>query len=289
MQTELQAAIIQSIETATSAAFEVQRTETCGGGCINDAVILYGKARNYFVKLNSAVRLEMFVAEAGGLKEMHKTGTIYVPEPITYGSCSNMSYLVLEALDFGSSGDWQAMGRQLAKMHQQTADRFGWERDNTIGSTPQHNQWTDSWADFFRDQRLRFQFELARKNGHHFEQADALLESVPDLLKGHAPEPSLLHGDLWSGNAGFLSDGKPVIYDPACYYGDRETDLAFSKYFGGFPSDFYKGYQTEWPLPDGYEQRKILYNLYHVVNHANLFGGGYAGSAQQMIRQLIQM
>lgn len=287
MQTELKSAIVKSIEAATGSGFDVQRIETCGGGCINDAVIFHGDSQNYFVKLNKAAKLEMFVAEAAGLKAMHTTRTIRVPWPIDYGSFGDSAYLVLEALNFGGNGDWREMGRQLAKLHRHSAEQFGWERDNTIGSTPQHNNRTDNWAEFFRDHRLRFQLELARKNGHHLDRANALLEAVADILGDHAPEPSLLHGDLWSGNASFLSDGQPVIYDPACYYGDRETDLAFSEYFGGFPSDFYRGYQDEWPLADGYQQRKVLYNLYHVLNHANLFGGGYVGSAQQMVRQLL--
>ena len=287
MNAKLQFNIVQAIEAATNSIFEVQRVETCGGGCINNAVIIHGNSQKYFVKLNKATKMEMFVAEAAGLEAMHKTETIRVPGPIVHGSFGDTAYLVLEALEFESHGDWQIMGQQLAKLHRQTAECFGWERDNTIGSTPQHNNWMDDWAEFFRDQRLGFQLQLARKNGYHFDQTDALMDSVTDILKGHTPEPSLLHGDLWSGNASFLSNGQPVIYDPACYYGDRETDLAFSEYFGGFPSDFYKGYRSEWPLSDGYKQRKILYNLYHVLNHVNLFGSGYAGSAQQMIRQLI--
>ena len=287
MQRELELALAKSIKAATGSAFEIQQVEPCGGGCINDAVILHGTTQNYFVKLNTAEKLEMFVAEAAGLEAMTSTETIYAPSPIVYGTCGDKAYLVLEALKFGGAGDWQTMGRQLANLHRNTAPRFGWERDNTIGSTAQRNSWMDKWAEFFRDQRLRFQFELAHKNGYHFEAANRLLEFVSDILMDHQPEPSLLHGDLWSGNAGFLSDGTPVIYDPACYYGDRETDLAFSEFFGGFPSGFYQGYEDEWSIPKGYERRKILYNLYHVLNHTNLFGGGYAEQARQMIRQLL--
>lgn len=287
MQAELESEIAKSIEAATGSPFEVQRVETCVGGCINEAVTVFGKPRNYFVKLNTAAKLEMFIAEAAGLESMHGTRTIRVPCPIDSGTFGGRAYLILEALDFGNTGDWQEMGRQLAKLHRHTAKCFGWERENTIGSTPQQNAWTDNWADFFREHRLGFQFRLAHQNGFHFEHADALLDSIVEILEGHTPEPSLLHGDLWSGNASFLSDGQPVIYDPACYYGDRETDLAFSEFFGGFSPEFYQGYKDEWPFAEGYERRKILYNLYHVLNHANLFGGGYASTAQRMIRQLI--
>lgn len=286
MNAKLRSEIERSIAASTDASYKIQQIKTCGGGCINDAVIVFGSGRNYFVKLNKAAALEMFAAEAASLNAIHASGAIRVPKPIVYGSFGSVAYLVLEALEFESSGDWQEMGRQLARLHRHTAERFGWKGNNTIGSTPQYNNWTDDWAGFFRDQRLGFQFQLAHKKGYHFEQVDALLNSVADILTEHWPEPSLLHGDLWSGNAGFLSDGQPVIYDPACYYGDRETDLAFSEYFGGFPTDFYNGYQSEWPLAEGYKRRKTLYNLYHVLNHTNLFGGSYAGSAQQMIKEL---
>jgi fructosamine-3-kinase len=245
---------------------------------------------SYFVKLNTAAGQKMFEAEADALKELADTNTIKVPQPITHGAASGQSYLILEALPFGSSkpGSWEAMGQQLAQLHRSTTKRFGWQRDNTIGSTPQHNNWTDDWPTFFREQRLGPQFQLAKGNGFKFARADELLEHVADILADHSPAPSILHGDLWSGNAGFLHDGTPVIFDPATYYGDRETDLAFSEFFGGFPSDFYQAYEKEWPLPPGYEKRKTLYNLYHVLNHANLFGGGYAGQAQSMVNRLVK-
>ena len=287
MNAGLESAISESIRAVTNSDFKVCKTNPCSGGCINNSVILHGNGKNYFVKLNTAAKLEMFVSEAAGLETIYKTRTIRVPKPIVHGTFDDIAYLVLEAFEFGRSGDWEQMGRELAKLHRHTTNCFGWERENTIGSTPQHNIWTDNWADFFRDHRLKFQFELARKNGYHLKQADALLDSIHDILEGHTPAPSLLHGDLWSGNASFLSDKQPVIYDPACYYGDRETDLAFSEFFGGFPSSFYEGYQSEWPLGTGYERRKILYNLYHVLNHANLFGSHYATQAQKMTQQLL--
>jgi len=286
MNAKLKSAIERSIGSATGLTFQIKREELCGGGCINDAIIFHGETESFFVKLNTADKLEMFAAEAAGLEAIKRTNTVYVPTPIVHGRFADTAYLVLEPLEFSNSGDWQMMGQLLAQLHRQTANCFGWERDNTIGSTPQQNLWTDDWLTFFREHRLRFQFELARKNGYRFELEDRLLNSVDAILSEHTPEPSLLHGDLWSGNAGFLASGQPVIYDPACYYGDRETDLAFSEFFGGFPADFYRSYNDEWPLNEGYEKRKILYNLYHVLNHANLFGSSYANQAQQMIQQL---
>ncbi|PXA03495.1 hypothetical protein DDZ13_12010 [Coraliomargarita sinensis] len=274
---------------ARGTEFHVSSARPQGGGCINEAWIVGDGENSYFVKLNTSDKLFMFEAESEALGEIGASLTIPVPRPVAHGTASKRSFLVLEALPMGSpkDGSWQAMGQKLAQLHRTTADRFGWHRDNVIGSTPQYNPWTERWADFFREQRLRPQLELARQKGDHYARADQLLDRVDSLLEGHRPAPSLLHGDLWSGNAGFLEDGSPVIYDPATYYGDRETDLAFSEFFGGFSPDFYRAYEEEWPLPPGYERRKILYNLYHVLNHANLFGGGYAGQAESMIRQLL--
>jgi fructosamine-3-kinase len=288
MRSEIQQSIAEAIAEATGAAFTPSECQPQGGGCINEAWLVRDGEDRYFVKLNAADGLAMFETEAAALKELAATETLQVPRPITYGSASDRSYLALEALAFGSpkAGSWEAMGRQLARLHRSTARSFGWHRDNVIGSTPQHNDWFDDWAAFFRERRLRPQFELAQKKGFRFAESDALLGQVEALLADHTPEPSLLHGDLWSGNASFLDDGTPVIYDPASYYGDRETDLAFSEFFGGFPASFYSAYEEEWPLPPGYEQRKVLYNLYHVLNHANLFGGAYAGQAERMIAQL---
>lgn len=165
MEINLRSAIRKTIEEAVGVVFEVQAVKACGGGCINDAAILYGETGSYFIKLNAAARLEMFVAEAAGLKAMRATETIYVPEPIAFGQFEDTAYLILERLEFGGHGDWQEMGRQLARLHRHTAGRFGWECDNTIGSTPQHNPGTDAWPDFFRDHRLGFQLNLARQNG----------------------------------------------------------------------------------------------------------------------------
>lgn len=289
MKAELQQCLSRQISKATSEDFCSTSCRPQGGGCINQAWLLSDSQRNYFAKLNSADTLSMFEAEALALEELASAKAIRVPAPVVFGKVGSQSYLVLEALHFGQAkhNSWEAMGQQLALLHRKTAKQFGWHRDNTIGSTPQRNQWTDDWPTFFREHRLRPQFELAWRNGYSFKNKEKLLEQIEDLLAGHSPAPSLLHGDLWSGNAGFLDNGTPVIYDPATYYGDRETDLAFSEFFGGFPGSFYQAYQNEWPLPPGYEQRKSLYNLYHVLNHANLFGGGYATQAESMIERLL--
>ncbi|HEY6721986.1 MAG TPA: fructosamine kinase family protein, partial [Burkholderiales bacterium] len=163
-------------------------------------------------------------------------------------------------------------------------------RDNYIGRTPQINRLSPSWSDFWRDFRLVPQLELARKNKlgmSLLRPGEQLVEALPDLLSGKAPAASLLHGDLWRGNAGFLADGTPVLFDPAAYWGDRETDLAMTELFGGFPRDFYSAYTEAAPLDQGYAVRKNLYNVYHVLNHANLFGGGYTAQAERMLERLL--
>jgi len=173
--------------------------------------------------------------------------------------------------------------------------RFGFAHDNYIGTTPQPNGWPNesrtSWIDFWRERRLGFQLRLAAQNGYGGQLqtlGEKLLDALPAFFAGYTPQPSLLHGDLWSGNHAFLEDGTPVIFDPAPYYGDRECDLAMTELFGGYPADFYTAYHAAYPLDSGYAVRKDLYNLYHVLNHANLFGEGYARQAEQMMQRLLK-
>ncbi len=290
MSPDLQRAIETAIAEATGETFLIRDSCSVGGGCIHQASLLDDGTRRFFLKSNDASALDGFTAEAEALEALAATASIRVPRPIAHGQADGRAFLVLEALDFSgtTSGDWAAMGSQLAALHRHTAETFGWHRDNFIGATPQSNRRHRDWAVFFREERLRPQFELARRNGFHLDRAAELLVAVDELLAGHRPEPSLLHGDLWSGNAGFLADARPVIYDPAAYYGDRETDLAFSEFFGGFAPAFYEAYRNARPLPPGYADRKPLYNLYHVLNHANLFGSGYARQAEQIIRTLLR-
>src|SRR3569833_273739 len=168
--------------------------------------------------------------------------------------------------------------------------RYGWHRDNTIGTTPQCNETSDDWVTFWRERRLRFQLQCAAARGCGaalWQKGERLLEKVDALLLGLVPAPSLLHGDLWSGNFAILESGVPGIFDPAVYYGDRETDLAMTELFGCYSREFYEAYHAHYPLADGYPLRKILYFLYHVLNHYNLFGGGYAGQAGRMIDRLL--
>ena len=282
--------ITQAITQATGKNFAIADTKSVSGGCINQGYKIIGNDIEYFVKLNQASEAEMFAAEALGLKQMYATKTIAVPQPICWGTAANSSYIVLQWLDLGRGNDhsWTEMGRQLAAMHREgKSDRFGWERNNTIGSTPQINTWTDNWADFFAEHRIGYQLKLAKRRGGSFPDTDKVVSAVRDRLANRQPQASLVHGDLWSGNAAIAADGSPVIIDPATYYGDREVDLAMTELFGSFPAAFYRGYNEVWQLDGGYQQRKSVYNLYHVLNHFNIFGGGYASQAKRTIAQII--
>jgi protein-ribulosamine 3-kinase len=283
--------IAEHIRQASGRPFDPATPSSVGGGCINTAVKLSDGNRHWFVKLNRAALLDMFEAEHTGLQAMADTQTIRVPRPLCTGTAGGDSYIAMEHIDFGRSArDSEASaGQQLAAMHRHQAEQFGWQRDNTIGATPQPNGWRRDWGEFWRDRRLGFQLQLAARNGYRGRlQAlgERLLDAFPALID-HAPAPSLLHGDLWGGNMGFDSDGAPVIYDPATYYGDREADIAMTELFGGFGSDFYAAYHEAWPLDAGYKTRKTLYNLYHILNHLNLFGSGYAGQAEGMMERLL--
>lgn len=286
----MSAAIAAAIERATGRPFSPRAEHAAGGGCINSVRIIEGRdGRRYFVKANHARRLPMFEAEAEGLEAIMATGTLRVPRPICSGASGDESWLVLEYLDMGGRGSAAELGRRLAALHRHTWDRYGWQRDNTIGSTPQVNTPCADWIEFYRRQRLGFQYDLAARHGaprRLLERGERLMAGLDGFFSGYRPVPSLLHGDLWGGNYGF-AHGEPVIFDPAVYYGDRETDLAMTELFGGFPADFQAAYREAWPLDAGYRARKDLYNLYHVLNHYNLFGGGYLGQAERMTDRLL--
>lgn len=289
---ELWESVSERIGEVTGIPFRANRIGGLGGGCINEAYQVADQVRAYFVKVNRSDALEMFEAEAEGLEEMARAEAVEVPRPVCVGRAGRHAYLVMTWLDLGGAGrdPGARLGRELAALHRHRSPRFGWHRDNTIGSTPQPNAWSHDWLEFWRDRRLGFQLDLAASRGHGARLTDRgrrLLERLDGLFSGYTPEPSLLHGDLWSGNFAVTRDGRPVIFDPAVYYGDREADLAMTELFGGFSDSFYAAYAEAWPLDPGYPVRKTLYNLYHILNHLNLFGGGYAAQAGQMIDRLI--
>jgi protein-ribulosamine 3-kinase len=263
-----------------------------GGGSINQCLkfeTIDGRA--CFLKFNNASHSGMFEAERDGLDALRNADAIRVPDVITSGQTDEQAYLLLEFIEFGgrqiSAG--KRLGALLARQHRCQGDSFGWHRNNTIGSTPQKNTQSADWIEFFGHFRLRFQIELAASNGFGELQARAnkLLQLLPVFFEDYHPDCCLLHGDLWSGNWSATPAGEPVIYDPAVYYGDREADIAMTLLFGGFGSEFYAAYDNAWPLDPGFDNRRELYNLYHVFNHLNLFGESYLHQASGILDRLI--
>ena len=280
------------IEQATGKPFRLHQAVAVGGGCINSAYRLEGDTGTYFIKLNRKERLAMFAAESCGLDEIAATATVGVPRPVCHGVVGGQSYLVMEWMAMRPTGGAcdRLLGERLAAMHKLARPFFGWHRDNTIGSTHQANDRHSDWVTFYAQQRLGFQLKLAE--GHGFggklqSLGERVLQELPTFFASYHPVPSLLHGDLWGGNYAVDESGQPVIFDPACYYGDREADIAMTELFGGFGRGFQAAYQAEYPLDAGYQTRKTLYNLYHILNHLNLFGGGYLGQAESMMARLI--
>jgi len=284
--------IISEIELVTGIDMSQHQLSPVSGGSINTAYRVQTAQHSYFIKLNQPKRASMFEAEVKGLTEMRGLDFVRIPGVVCNGQTEHHSYLVLEYIEISSLHDSAAklLGTQLAQLHRHTQPFFGWYTDNTIGSTPQYNNREHDWATFWKKYRLGPQLEFASQNGFNGNlqsQGALLLEQLHHFFDGYTPSPSLLHGDLWSGNAAADSHGNPVIFDPACYYGDRESDIAMTELFGGFDLDFYNAYQAEYPLDSAYKTRKTLYNLHHILNHLNLFAGSYLGQAENMINQLL--
>ena len=291
----LPSAVRSSIENILSDKHEgrpvkISAIRPLGGGCINDAASLTTDAGKYFAKWNDAKKYPgMFEAEQKGLQLLSDTKEIYVPSVIQAGIAGDNSFLILEMVEEGkkTSDFWEEFGRAIARMHKHTWKSFGLDHDNYIGSLPQINKPQEKWAEFFVCERLEPQLRQARNAGKlgrsaasHFENLFAALEEI------FPPEkPSLLHGDLWSGNYMTSPEGRACIYDPAVYYGHREMDIAMTKLFGGFDAGFYAGYLHELPLEKGWEKRTDICNLYSLLVHVNLFGGGYAAQVEQIVRK----
>jgi fructosamine-3-kinase len=281
-----------SIGAAIGANVRPQPADRVHGGSINECYRWLSDAGPLFVKVAPARNIEMLAAEAAGLEELRRANAVRVPRVLGFGTSAGRAWLALEWLQAGAASRTTdaVLGEQLAKQHRTTQPSFGWSRDNTIGSTPQLNAESPDWITFYRDLRLRYQLDLAAQNGFDGllqERGATLLECLPDFFRTHKPTPSLLHGDLWGGNRLADEHGRPVIFDPAVYYGDREADLAMTRLFGGYGRDFYAAYEAAWPLDPGHSSRTDLYNLYHVLNHLNLFGTGYLGQATAMINRLL--
>lgn len=290
------AAIATGIAQATEAHFELLAVAPVGGGCIHTALRLDGDTaegqRRYFAKVNELAYAAMFAAEADGLAALRAAGAIRVPAVVTRGDDGGQCWLVLEWLDLVPLDEpaAAALGEALATQHALPQARFGWDKDNFIGSTPQANGWSDDWLAFWREKRLHPQLRLAARNrlpSRMIDRGERLLADCEALFRAYRPVPSLLHGDLWGGNAAALGRGIPVVFDPAVYVGDREADVAMTELFGGFPPQFLAAYRARRPLDDGYGVRRGFYNLYHVLNHANLFAGSYVRQAGEQIEKVL--
>lgn len=278
------------ISRALGRPFHAESMREAGGGCIHRACVLEGEGERWFAKLNAADALPMFEAEQDGLAALAQASALRVPRALCSGVLDGQAFLVLEFLELRPVAlreEAVACGRALAALHRTVGEHYGWHRDNFIGATPQINTESDSWARFFADARLLPQLERAAAHGQALrKKGESLAEKLPAFFLDYRPPASLLHGDLWHGNAAMCA-GTSVVFDPAVYYGDREADLAMTELFGGFPEAFYAAYREAWPLSEGYESRKTLYNLYHVLNHLNLFGAGYLRQAERMIGRLL--
>ncbi len=281
--------IAASLAEVMDGDFSPRSLRPVGGGCINEAAVLSDGPRRVFVKTNCRSRRDMFEAEAEGLRELRASGAVRVPEVLSCGEAGEQAWIGMEYIEFGSPAvsSQSELGRRLARLHQTSRAQFGWHHDNTIGSTRQGNAWSGDWISFWREERLGFQFELAKRHGRTFARSEEVLARIEEWFDAYTPRPSLLHGDLWSGNIGFTKAGEPVIFDPAVYYGDREAEFGIIEMFGGFSADFYRAYSRVSPLAAGFGRRKYLYLLYHQLNHFNLFGRSYAPQVQASIDCLL--
>jgi fructosamine-3-kinase len=287
-------ALRRAVERAVSAGSDT-RWRFAGATGWGEAWSLAAARNRFFVKVATGRHADMLACEADGLAALSATQAIRVPAVSGCGRDSDLAWLALEWLDMGGAANSSALARALAALHRAVTprgprgERFGWHRDNWIGGTPQHNAWNDDWCAFFGERRLAPQFALAASNGHALleEHGARLLAALPSLLSGYESRPALVHGDLWSGNAATLTGGEPVVFDPAVYVGDREVDLAMTALFGGFDEAFYRAYDAAFPLPDGHALRRDLYNLYHLVNHVNLFGADYLARTERTLARLL--
>lgn len=261
-----------------------------GGGSVGSSWrVNLSDGQALFVKI---AQRENLVAEQAGLKALRRwadPALIEVPEVMGCLSLGNQSALVTAWWDL-SSGDQFSLGRGLAQLHRASSDsgpgRFGWDQNGFIGLGPQPAGWRRGWGEAFAELRLRPQLRLAQAWGLNPRHWDPLLTPIAVWLDDHEPLPCLVHGDLWAGNAAVLADGRGVLIDPASWWADREVDLAMTHLFGGFSERFLEGYRSEWPLSEGFNQRIPVLNLYHLLNHANLFGGGYQQQSRRILEDL---
>lgn len=276
----------------------ITNVDNLSGGCINDAYKFKsdGLGQEFFLKCNETHLLWMFEAEHDGLDAIHSClaniSFINSPQPYGYWIWGKRSILMSSWLDLTNQSpdksSWLKLGKGLAQLHQNSAPTFGWNQgDNTIGSTPQPNPCIKNWLDFFKEFRLEHQMKLLLQKNLIIPEFDELISKVDDLFDDYMPKPSLIHGDLWNGNIGFAQSGQPSIFDPACYYADREAEFGIIDMFGGFAPEFFQGYDSIWTRDEGFDRRLPLYRLYHELNHTNIFGSSYLQSVNSTIREIL--
>jgi len=271
---------------------EILSVQHISGGDINQARLLETAAGHFFLKMNTVPHAaHMFETEAKGLDLLKRTGTVRTPEVIASGDTPDGAFLLLEYIGTGhrAAGFWEGFGTALATLHRHTAPQFGLDHANFIGSLPQQNRHHDNWPAFYIHERLQPQLDLALQSGRLLasdaRHLEILYQKLPDICP--AEPPALIHGDLWSGNFMVSADSRPVLIDPSVSYSHREMDLAMSRLFGGFDRPFYRRYEEAFPLAPGFEQRLPVYQLYYLMVHVNLFGGGYVGSVRSVLQEFI--
>lgn len=283
-------AIEAEISRKVGETFKIEDHHSVAGGCVNECWKISGKGRSFFLKTNTPDFQEVFAAEAEGLEMLALRAAIRVPRPLCQGLVEQRAYLVLEYIPLTPLSQTAKFGEQLAQLHLQFQPCFGWHKNNAIGATVQPNVWDTDWIHFWQTQRLGYQLTLAEQQGapkQLLDRGGLLNDWMPRLFEGYQVKASPLHGDLWSGNWAEDEQGHPVVFDPACYYGDREADLAMMELFGSPHRAFYPAYTAVLPIDAGYKVRRHFYNLYHILNHYNIFGGGYLGQAERTIDRLL--
>jgi protein-ribulosamine 3-kinase len=281
----------------TKLALHIKNATPLAGGCINNAVRLDTSQGIYCLKWNTRAPAGVFPSEAHGLTLIASSRTIRVPMVHAYGDPSPEGipgYILLEWIQPPQSQNinMASLGEQLALLHRGSVSAnqlYGLDRDNFIGSSHQINTWSENWPAFFSDRRLSYQANLALKSGRlpaaWRKRIESIQSRIDELLPNRTDlQPSLLHGDLWAGNVISASSGMPVLIDPAVYYGDREAEIAYTELFGGFSPAFYQAYQAAFPLDPGYTYRRNLYNLYHLLNHLNIFGEMYGPEVDTILK-----
>lgn len=284
-------AISQQLSDTLMFDFQISEREKLDGGDINQCYMISDGQERYFVKVNAKEALAKFEAEAENIRIMRESNTVFLPELVLYGACKDSSFIILNFLATKPLEDSTLsyeFGQQLARLHQWGEQKeYGFDCDNYIGSTLQPNKWDKKWCRFFAEQRIGWQLQLVKEKGVVLvDDIEEFTQLVQNRLASHSPRPSLLHGDLWNGNVANSAFG-PICYDPATYWGDRECDIAMTELFNGFQPEFYQGYESVWPLEIGYEARKNIYNLYHILNHYNQFGGHYLDEAEKTINDIL--